>query len=412
MGETFDGPASVRLRRRSPIPSAFVYAPLVAIPLASAGPGVSLAAVIFAAATGLGISTLLERAAAPSPKTTPARVVVGEALEVFLAEGARPALEVRRAELGGAHFVPAPRGGGTVQVQDRAARLVAEIDVPDEPTAARLLLALGVETPSPPRRFRATARTSLLRRTNIVILVALVMVACFALWRLGEERVFDAMLRAAATGTMDDPTRGLEALLFWPRVFGALALPMGLAALVFGGYPTVVIEMRGDGFVVVSRRSRRPVAFGDVVSVSSEKGRAQVALRTGECLDLTLEATTRRWFVETVEHEIGLRAARVPDALESRLAGVEEISAGTEPYRADAVPAEALWRVVEDKAASPAARAVAARTLRRTLPAEEVAPRLRVVADDVVAPSLRLELEAEELGDDEPSTPLEASRSW
>jgi hypothetical protein len=62
-------------------------------------------------------------------------------------------------------------------------------------------------------------------------------------------------------------------------------------------------------------------------------------------------------------------------------------------YRATALPAERLWRVVEDPAADPTARAGAAAALRATLD-DEGRTRLRVIAESSVHPRVRVALDA------------------
>lgn len=61
-------------------------------------------------------------------------------------------------------------------------------------------------------------------------------------------------------------------------------------------------------------------------------------------------------------------------------------------FRVPAVPAEALWRVVEDPAAASTARAGAALALRARLD-DEGRTRLRVLADACAAPRLRVALQ-------------------
>lgn len=86
---------------------------------------------------------------------------------------------------------------------------------------------------------------------------------------------------------------------------------------------------------------------------------------------------------------LGERLARGKRDVGRWLADVDRLARGD--YRGEAPSAEQLWRVVEDGAAAPSARAAAARLLRIEGAARD---RLRVVAGNTASPKLRIALEA------------------
>jgi hypothetical protein len=119
-----------------------------------------------------------------------------------------------------------------------------------------------------------------------------------------------------------------------------------------------------------------------------------VANRGPELLHLRKDALHDRllaaWKVPRAESDAALgerlaRGGRPVAAWRKQLDAVREGD-----YRAGAPREEDLWRIVEDPAAAPDARAAAALALRGT---DEAAGRLRIAADAVAAPQLRVALE-------------------
>ena len=84
------------------------------------------------------------------------------------------------------------------------------------------------------------------------------------------------------------------------------------------------------------------------------------------------------------------RAGRETDAWLRDVVTAADVNAS---YRTPAVPPDELWRIVEDTAASPTARAGAAVALRQALDAPGRV-RLHALADACAAPRLRVALEA------------------
>jgi hypothetical protein len=113
-------------------------------------------------------------------------------------------------------------------------------------------------------------------------------------------------------------------------------------------------------------------------------------------------AIEARKLVERIEAQLAARRARESaDAPTFARAGREtdewlrEVAAATDAnasYRTPAVPPEELWRIVEDTAAAPTARAGAAAALREALD-DPGRVRLRAAADACAAPRLRIALE-------------------
>ena len=127
--------------------------------------------------------------------------------------------------------------------------------------------------------------------------------------------------------------------------------------------------------------------------------------------DRVLEA---RKLVERIEEQLAMRRARAnADAPVFARAGREtdawlrEVAGATEAnasYRTPAVPADELWRIVEDTAAPATARAGAAAALRQALD-DDGRVRLRAAADACAAPRLRVALEMVASTDDDDLRP-------
>jgi hypothetical protein len=107
--------------------------------------------------------------------------------------------------------------------------------------------------------------------------------------------------------------------------------------------------------------------------------------------------------VERIQEQVAAHRARAaPDGASLARSGrateawMREVAAVTEAgasYRTPAVPPDELWRIVEDAAAPPTARAGAAVALRQALDAVGRV-RLRAVADACAGPRLRVALDA------------------
>jgi hypothetical protein len=129
----------------------------------------------------------------------------------------------------------------------------------------------------------------------------------------------------------------------------------------------------------------KPIAISD---------RAQEGKKLVERIETQLASRRAR---ESADAPAFARAGRETDAWLREVAGATDATAS---YRTPAVPPEELWRIVEDTAAAPTARAGAAAALRETLD-DGGRVRLRAAADACAAPRLRVALETVASADDD-----------
>lgn len=197
------------------------------------------------------------------------------------------------------------------------------------------------------------------------------------------------------------------AFVYAPSAFaGWLSLSLGLTLLAIGVMRTVVrVHVGADGLRIHRLLSRpRFVPYASIERM----------LRTDE--DIAIETTDGRWTSfcadstrvdevtrfaalvgehqqrvaerEAVDPSTFTRAGRELGDWMKAVTGAMEANAS---FRTQAVPAETLWRIVEDGAAPATARAGAALAMRPTLDADGRA-RLRVLADGSADPRLRVAL--------------------
>lgn len=191
--------------------------------------------------------------------------------------------------------------------------------------------------------------------------------------------------------------------------FGATVLwivPDGVRSIVVGSDGLSVGEATGF------------VPFSSVVDVRAASARAAiVTIRGAADLRFTLKSSAERAaFVRRANAAADHARGAAPSSRETATL----LASGTRPaevwlrdlralrddarsdYRSAALPAEDLWRVVEDPAAPSSARAGAALGLRATLDASG-RERLRVAAEACASPRLRVALDTAATTDDEPT---------
>jgi hypothetical protein len=193
-----------------------------------------------------------------------------------------------------------------------------------------------------------------------------------------------------------------------------LPLFLGTTWLALTAIPTLVIparcEVGTDGVLVRWISGRRFIPYADIVSVAPHKKGAMLTLRSGEEYLIALAARKQVTLHEIKEQ--GALVQRIKDGLNAYGAQAPlDVSAlvgrgnrdvrswlealrglANEPdYRANAVPEDQLWRVVESSTSEPTARVGAAMLLRSGAGAKE---RLRVAAEASASPKLRVALEA------------------
>jgi hypothetical protein len=262
-----------------------------------------------------------------------------------------------------------------------------DVRVPAESDARALLASFGVDRSRRPSRFLMAVG----RHANQ--------------WRL--LAIFGVLGLAAASGAI----AAWRFLPLWPGVTVALSLisvPLALSMWTF-----VYVTVGEDG-VLVSRwfGARRFIHYADLEGVRAE-GRDLVLLPRagrpvvahfggvrgilGSDLDMRLEGLVRAIEDARRAHAQGstasallARSGRNGKAWLAALRGATEERAG---FRAVALPAEQLWRVVADPGAAPTERAAAAVVLRETLD-DQGRARLRVMSEATASPQLRVALAA------------------
>ncbi|MBX3230397.1 MAG: hypothetical protein KIT84_03315 [Labilithrix sp.] len=333
-------------------------------------------------------------------------------------------LLVPRAHIRHAH-VRRDRDGALVLHVARRDALVRAVDVAiaTEEEGAALLTALRLD-PARSRSEYEMTHGSLRRFVAIfggayATWIAIMAVAGYLLFPLG-------------------PNMPLSRLL---EFYGVMAVCCAVIAAIYHRFtPKVHVSVGADG--VRLRRNRR-VTFHPYSSVASAK-------TTGTDVELTLKDGTAIAFHHQGGGKLGTLSDRERDAhalvarIEERLAAqraepgadtstlarngrdvrdwlreAATVKDSVASFRTNALPAEQLWRVVEDTTASATERAGAALALRHELD-EGARARLRVAADACAAPHLRVALEhvadaadddqladaLEQLGDESRTTPM------
>jgi hypothetical protein len=213
----------------------------------------------------------------------------------------------------------------------------------------------------------------------------------------------------------------LIANLFWPVALGSALLLLLIPAIpmiiAFAWLNRSSLELGSDGMLVTTRGRKRLVrydAVSDVKAVDATKLR--VVLRDGEALELEIvtpghtaaSGASASRDALLVHCRAALRAARATQPMGSLtrriarggrprevwLADIASLRSGAPQYRESAMRDDDLWEIVESSSAPEDARAAAALLLRGD---EEGAParaRLRIAADAIVSPKLRVAIEA------------------
>ena len=213
------------------------YMPLIGGLGVSIGAGVAAVVVLTAAVL---VFLLDQRARLPSGSIDGRVIVAGDTLTIRGVGGppaSVPLVTIRRDRIGGATWLSASDGGGSVRIVDRADRPIAEILLRDEREAADLLDALSMPM-EPPRRIRATLQESRVRRAAAALAFAVGVASSVALWLYGQARVLNAAYRAAEGAWNEEAERtALGLFAVWPLLVAALAIPAGVALFFAAGYP-------------------------------------------------------------------------------------------------------------------------------------------------------------------------------
>ena len=259
------------------------------------------------------------------------------------------------------------------------ARHTVECDVPDDVTGNAILHAMGIAPAQSTMTFMVTAMPTWL--------IALAPVFTLLPW----------LLSLAALGPRYAVSSFVALFLL------SVVLPWTLSSR------RVVIG--GDGLFVQGLGSKRFVSYGSIAAVTAGSNVGVV-----ECDDHTkMRLFTESGFSRRSETMRDALLARIeearsaysaPDAAtadplaraeqqdhDAWIASLRAISREGSSYRANDVPTDALYAVLDDPAQSAAKRAAAAFVLRLRVP-EEAAPRIRVLAEAAAEPEFRSTLMA------------------
>jgi hypothetical protein len=292
-----------------------------------------------------------------------------------------------------AHGIVQPRPGKkpTVRLRNEKQNVVFDMEVEDEAEGIAFLRAIHHDAGAKKATFRALSPFFATRLRTLLSLFA-----CAALGALAVVATFAALDFGA------------------PQSFIAAAFAFAPLLIVIRGRS---VEVGADGLSLSWNTHRSYIRFEDVASVEVSEldsivvtlhDGQKIPLRTGgssgwdggEGAALLREALLRRIHEAMDAHRgrIGPReiaAQLAPGARDHRtwLSDLKKLRDGEGGYRNAALREDDLWRVVEDPGAPEEARAAAAVLLR---PTEGAKPRLRVAADAVASPRLRVALESEE----------------
>lgn len=313
------------------------------------------------------------------------QIEIGE--EGLFADGK---LLVPRADMVRAVVVPS-EGGTAVSIQRKQGFFVA-IDVPDEAAGQRLVRALG---------FAAEQRTA-------EFVVDSPLAARLPAWALVGS--FSAALAAAAVGARSGSGLGFVAFFAWYALFLVAVRP-------------TKITIGTDGVLLSWLGRQTLLRYSEIADVVPEKGSLRFELAGGGTRIVRAEWTARQRartqpemasaavYMESLAQRIreAKEAAGGADVavLERRGRPLEEwlrrlralTDRGAPGFREAPIVPEALWKTVENGHAEPAARAAAAVALQPSLD-DGGRERLRVAADVVAAPKLRVALRAAAEGDE------------
>lgn len=196
------------------------------------------------------------------------------------------------------------------------------------------------------------------------------------------------------------------------------AFALGFALYLYVVLRGVDVEIGSDGVLVGGRR-KRWIPFRDVQFIEAHEGYARFVLDAGH-VDVAIttnaktgelayqEAITLDAFLlharealsahreATGSRDVAVTLGRADRKKDEWLAALRQLRDGDTAYRVAAVRDDDLWRVVEDPAAPEDARAAAAFILHRGGERDDATVRLRVVAQAVAAPRLRVALESDD----------------
>ncbi|HEY1957955.1 MAG TPA: hypothetical protein VGH28_20180 [Polyangiaceae bacterium] len=285
-----------------------------------------------------------------------------------------------------AYVQPRPGNASTVRVVGTWFERV-DVSTSDEASAHELLRALAVDPARSITRFRVYAG---------IVSNKTAQTALSAVLGFGAFNAFNLLPVA------------------W-KIPGAIAL---LVLSMLNWAPSNV-AVGPDGLLVTSpsRLRRKFIAFADIESAATTSWGVTLVLRSQRTIELRTEnqarsrSETRDALLARIQAGIAAvdpsasavtasllaRAGRPFDEWMRALEGVTRPAGG---YRIASVPAEKLWRVVEDPAADPTARAGAAAALSGSLD-DDGRTRLRVLAENAVHPHVRVALEAIASADEE-----------
>lgn len=284
---------------------------------------------------------------------------------------------------------------GALQFVGPYGTVALEVAVDDEAEADELLAALELDAKRRKARFKLPLP---LDRRQSVVLATILLVPILAM--LAGQTL---LARAALANGVED---GLRFLSF------VFAITPVVAAVARGARA----EVGADGVTVTHLwRKATWIPFSDVVAVDPWGYVARFTLGSGDHVDVLAGTTGAddavNDFVGTVERALTAyrartgdgalatllaRGGRTDDAWRAALQGLRSEVPRDGAYRTRAIRDDDLWAIVDDPGAAEESRAAAAYVLFGRDGSTEVKTRLRVSAETVAAPRLRVALQAEE----------------
>jgi hypothetical protein len=324
------------------------------------------------------LATMLARAANAWPRQRQASVRADAAgLHV---DGA---LRMPRASIARGYLQPLARQHPVVHLEGKGKTRSIDVVVSDAAEGTRILEVLGLDASHRAVSFRGSspidatfARQGLVALSFVVLIGMQVALAQLAgAWALAIFPLLVVPLAAAMLGSTI--TVGAD---------GVLTRWMGLERFYpYEEFPDVMPHENG---VTLLGRSGQAVTIA--TSPARRRELPQPAMTRAAVQERIEEA--QRAFAEHRGIHAAALVARSGREMSDWLGALRSLAASAD-YREAAVPREALWRIAEDPAADPTARAGAAVALRARIDEADRA-RLRVAAESSVSPKLRVALEA------------------
>lgn len=299
---------------------------------------------------------------------------------------------VRPSQIKSARFVPG-RKGPMVTVSGEYGLPLFLAQVADQAEGLRFLHAIGHDAGSRKDRFRA----QLVAKT----------------WQLfAFTQAYLAGVTAVSLPLMMlvHPSKAVIMLMTW----------LGMVPLLYVLLRGVTVEIGVDGVLISRPRRKEWIAFADVRSIEAHEGSARFVLADRH-VDVAITTNSPIGYIakqDAVALDSFLFRAREALAAHRATIGPRELAEtlrradrekdewvdalrrlrdGDAAYRSAPIRDEELWRVVEDPGAPEDARAAAAFVLRRPGQTDASATtRLRVAAQAVAAPRLRIALESDD----------------